>query len=63
MTILSAAFLLFLVMDPLSNIPVFLSVLKMDTIAMSPGANGKNKTRMNGYPISWNRMAPPSFYV
>lgn len=28
MTILSAALLLFLILDPLGNIPVFLSVLK-----------------------------------
>jgi len=26
------------------------------TTAMSAGEKGKNKTRMNGYPVSWNRI-------
>jgi len=26
----------------------------MDITATSAGENGKNKTRMNGYPVFWN---------
>ena len=27
--------------------------------AMLAGSKGKDKTGMNGYPVSWNRMHPP----
>jgi hypothetical protein len=30
--------------------------------AMSAEANGKNKTRMNGYPVSWNRIKDSKEY-
>jgi len=31
----------------------------MDITATSAGTNEKNKTRLNWYPVFWNRMNPP----
>jgi len=41
------------------NFPEVCSLTGTTAIAaMLAGANGKNKTRINGYPVSWNRMNP-----
>jgi hypothetical protein len=31
----------------------------MDITAKSSGVKGKNKARMDGYPVSWKRMGQP----
>jgi len=42
------------------NLPQVCSLTgTMAITAMSAGANGKNKTMMNGDPLSWSRMNPP----